>query len=361
MDPLPPIPTPPSQRWREFRIQVLPTIIFAIVIAMVVVLWRSYVLPANIVGMVQTNAVAITVAEPGLITDMFVKPFDEVTNGQPLCVVRPFSAELTRASMDKITADMNVLRGRLAINDLRNSEAVAKLRLDLLDQQTLLAIAKVRLDEAEIILDRKTKLLNIIPQAEFDIAKAQRDTFKSEVTYRDRLVEEWDKELNALKPLQTNDASNLDKLIQAAIVKQQEELNALYQPLVLLAPIDGQIGEIFQLAGQYAANRQPILTINSLRSDRIIGFVRQPIVLHPQVGDYVTVRTRGNQRQQLAAQITGVGAQLVPINPVMLPFSNSRRAVEMGLPVSISMPPDLKLMPGELVELALAPRKQAAP
>jgi multidrug resistance efflux pump len=359
MDPLPPIPTPPIQRWREFRIQVLPAIIFAVVLTSVVVLWRSYVMPASIVGMVQTNAVSITVAEPGLITDMFVKPFDEVTNGQPLCIVRPFSAELTRASMDKITADMNVLRGRLAINDLRNSEAVAKLRLDMLDQQTLLAIAKVRLEEAEIVLDRKTKLLkdNIVPQAEFDIARAQRDAFKSEVTDRTHLVESWDQELNALKPFQTNDASNLDKLIQAAIVKQQEELNALYQPVVLLAPIDGQIGEIFQLAGQHTVNRQPILTINSVRSDRIIAYFRQPTVLHPKVGDRVIVRTRGNHRQQLAAQITEVGAQLVPINPVMLPWSNSRRSVEMGLPVAINMPPDLRLMPGELVELGLSPKQ----
>jgi multidrug resistance efflux pump len=355
MDPLPPIPTPPSQRWREFRIRVLPLITFTIVISMVVVLWRSYVMPASIVGMVQTNSVSITVAEPGLITDMFVKPFDEVTNGQPLCIVRPFSAELTRASIDKITADMNVLRGRLAINDLRNSEAVAKLRLDMLEQNMLLASAKVRLADAKVVLDRKTKLLkdNIVPPAEFELAQTQHDVLSGEVTDRTRLVESWEQELNALKPLQTNDASNLDKLIQAAIARQQDELNVLYQPLDLRAPMDGQVGEIFHLAGQYIAHRQPILTINSTRSDRIIAYFRQPIVLRPQVGDQVIVRTRGNHRQQLSAQIIEIGAQLTPINPVMLPWSNSRRSVEMGLPVGISMPPELKLAPGELVELSL--------
>ena len=356
MDPLPPIPTPPAQRWREFRIRVLPAVIFAFVLVMVVVLWRSYVLPASIVGMVQTNSVSITCAQPGLISDLFVKPFETVTNGQPLCVIHPFSPELTRASMDKIAADMNVLRGRLALNDVRNTENIARLRLDLLEQQTLLAIAKVRLEEAEIVVDRKTKLRadSIIPQAEFDIARAQRDALKSEVTDRSRLVEEWDKELAALKPQQTNDASNLDKLIQDAIVKQQEELNALYRPVVLRSPIDGQVGEIFQLAGQHTLNRQPVMSINSTRTDRIIAYIRQPLALHPKLHDQVTVRTRGNHRQQIVAEIIEVGAQLEPINPVMLPWSNSRRAVEMGLPVAIAVPPDLKLMPGELVELALA-------
>ena len=359
MDPLPPIPTPALQRWREFRIQVLPAIIFAVVIASVVVLWRNYVLPAGMVGMVQTNTVSITFSEPGEITDIFVKPFDTVTNGQPLCVIRPYSPELTRASLDKIAADMNVLRGRLALNDLRNTEAIAKLRLDLLDQQTLLAIAKIRLDESEIVLDRKTKLLKdqIVPQAEFDIARAQRDAFKSEVADRTRLVKAWEDELAALKPLQNNDATNIDKLIQDAIAKQQEELNALYQPVVLRSPINGQVSDVLQFAGQHAVTRQPILTINSAGAERIIGFIRQPIAQPPKLRDQVLIRTRSNHRQQFVAEIIQVGSQLEPINPVMLPWSNSRRAVEMGLPVAIQMPADLKLLPGELVELSLVTRK----
>ena len=117
MDPLPPIPTPAHQRWREFKIQVLPVVIFAITISMVVFLWRTYVLPANLVGMVETNSVAITTAEPGVITEMFVSQFEEVTNAQPLCVIRPFSPELTRAALDKVAADLNVLRSRLSLRD----------------------------------------------------------------------------------------------------------------------------------------------------------------------------------------------------------------------------------------------------
>lgn len=359
MDSLPPIPTPPAQRWREFRIQVLPVAIFVCTVCLVVVLWRTYVLPASIVGMVQTNTVAILSAEPGVITDLFVKPFETVTNGQPLCVIRPFSPELTRAALDKITADMNVMRGRMAVNDLRATEAVAKLRLDLFDQQTRLSIAKVQLDAAAIVLDRKTKLLqdNIIPQAEYDIAKTQRDALQSEVDDRTHLVKVWEGELAALRPQHTNEANNIDALIQQAIVKQQEELNALYQPIVLRSPIDGQVGEILQLAGQHTVNRQTILTINAARGERIIAYVRQPIAQYPKVGDIVTVRTRGNHRQQVPAQIVEVGTQLQPINPVLLPWSNTRRAVEMGLPVSIGTPPELKLVPGELVELALTVKR----
>ena len=50
MDKLPPIPTPASQRWRAFRIQVLPLVIFAGVFLSVALLWKSLVATTGIDG-----------------------------------------------------------------------------------------------------------------------------------------------------------------------------------------------------------------------------------------------------------------------------------------------------------------------
>jgi hypothetical protein len=50
MEPLPPIPTPLEQRWREFRIQVLPVVFFLSIVAALVFVWRSYIIPVNIAG-----------------------------------------------------------------------------------------------------------------------------------------------------------------------------------------------------------------------------------------------------------------------------------------------------------------------
>jgi hypothetical protein len=55
MDKLPPIPTPAAQRWREFRIQVLPMVMFAGVALGVALLWKSFVAPTGIVG--ETNSI----------------------------------------------------------------------------------------------------------------------------------------------------------------------------------------------------------------------------------------------------------------------------------------------------------------
>jgi multidrug resistance efflux pump len=330
-------------------------VIFAVTVSLVVFLWRTYVLPANMVGMAETNSVFITTAQPGLISDLFVHQFQEVTNGQPLCVVQPFSPELTQAALNNAAADLNIMRGRMNLSEIARVEAVASLRLDLLDQQTLLAIAQVRLNEAETNYVRTLELFNdnIRSRAELEIAQAQRDAYKSEVANRQQLVEAWERELATIGPLQTNATSNIDHIIEQAILRQQEELRALYQPIVLRAPIAGKVSAIFQFAGQHTGSRNPIMTISATRAERIIAFVRQPIAVHPNVGDYVTVRTRGSHRQQAPAQITQVGGQLEPISPFLMPWTATRRPVEMGLPVAIDLPPELNLVPGEMVELSL--------
>jgi len=81
---LPPIPTPPEQHWREFRIRLLPAFVFALVLASLFLTWSNFVQPVSIVGQVETNSVAIITTVPGLLTDLALNRFDEVTNGQIL-------------------------------------------------------------------------------------------------------------------------------------------------------------------------------------------------------------------------------------------------------------------------------------
>ena len=51
MESLPPIPTPPAERWREFRIQALPLLTFVVVLLGGQIRWlRPAVLPVRAVG-----------------------------------------------------------------------------------------------------------------------------------------------------------------------------------------------------------------------------------------------------------------------------------------------------------------------
>ena len=53
MDPLPPIPIPPGQRWREFRLQAIPIIVFLTALSVVVIIWRGYVSLPTLMGEVE--------------------------------------------------------------------------------------------------------------------------------------------------------------------------------------------------------------------------------------------------------------------------------------------------------------------
>ena len=125
----------------------------------------------------------------------------------------------------------------------------------------------------------------------------------------------------------------------------------MQKPIVLRAPIGGRISSVIHHAGERVPAGAPILTITSSRADRIVAYVRQPIPWHPKLGDVVSVRTRAGRRRTSDAQIVKVGSQLEPIAAILLPIT--RPLPELGLPVALTLPPELDLLPGEIVDLKL--------
>ena len=357
MDSLPPIPTPAAQRWREFRIRVMPGIVFLLALAAIVGLWRSMLVPGNMVGQVEAITANIVSTQSGLLTELGVDRFSLVTEGQPLCSLNTFDPDVTRAALAAIEADLKLIQGRMSLNTAQTLDSATTLRLNLLTQQTLLSIAIVKLQEAETVFARSQKLFNdkIISEAQFDIIRAQRDTLKAEVADRTKLVAQWEKDVAALTPLFKDAIEKLEPLLLEDIVKKQEEIRQLQKPTILKAPFAGRVSMIFHRRGEKVAAGDPILILTPLQSDRIIGYVRQPIGFHPKVGDTVEVSTRTQKRQVGMAQIKDIGSQLELINPLLLPAGKT--VPESGLPVAISIPPGLNLVPGEIVNLTFLPKK----
>src|SRR5258706_11785379 len=116
MDTLPPIPTPPAQRWREFRIQVLPMIVFTCVLASLVMMWRRFVQPIGVVAQVEVVSADVTTYQDGLLTELTVDRYEHVIKGQPIGQVINNNPELVKANLDTAIADFNVLRERLKID-----------------------------------------------------------------------------------------------------------------------------------------------------------------------------------------------------------------------------------------------------
>ena len=90
-------------------------------------------------------------------------------------------------------------------------------------------------------------------------------------------------------------------------------------------------------------------------SDRVVGYLRQPIDSRPTTNDTVIVKTRTQNRQQAVGRILRVGTEMELINPALLSTDSNR--VEVGLPILVSIPGGMKLVPGEFVDLSIKPAK----
>ncbi len=130
-------------------------------------------------------------------------------------------------------------------------------------------------------------------------------------------------------------------------------------PLAITAPVAGAITALRQHPGERIAAGEPLLTLSVTAPDRIVGFLRQPMRIEPKEGMAVEVRARARNPQIFRARIERVGPQLTPIRETLLPLGQTRR--ELGLPLLISVPPELKLYPGEIVDLRLLPSEAGPP
>jgi hypothetical protein len=80
--------------------------------------------------------------------------------------------------------------------------------------------------------------------------------------------------------------------------------------------------------------------------------LHSPILDEPKVGMEVQIRTRGLRREVGLARIVEVGAQLESV-PLALLSPMRLAGAELGLPIDVSLPANLRIRPGELVDITL--------
>jgi multidrug resistance efflux pump len=349
MDPLPPIPTPPAQRWREFRIQVLPLIVFVVVLLAVVMMWRNFVQPSGIVGEVEVVRANVISLQDGLVTDLVISRFQEVKKDQDLGHVANAEPELINASLAAIRTDLNVLRARMQADARRTEQNYQQLKIDILSEVVSRQIASnnMVLASNQMSLTRDLFTNKVASPLEYDVAKANYEKFKAEMEDRTRFIQTMEETILQLQAPPQNSADPIDE----AIAAKERELQLTLRPTVLRAPIEGVATMIFRQPGEKVVKGEPIVLISAPHSERIVGYVRQPIGTVPAVNDRVTVRTRTQKRQMGTGQILKVGGSLEPINPALLSPDATR--TEVGLPILISLPTGMKVVPGEFVDLSI--------
>ena len=347
-DKLPPIPTPASQRWREFRIQVLPFVVFFSVLAGIVYLWRAYVQPIGVIGSVETNMVSVTSLSDGIVSKLFVERFQIVTNGEDIAVVANTDPELIKAQMAVAQTEVNLLRTRLEVDQRRTTQGYQQLRVQLMQEQVARAIAEANLINANSNYLRTAELVksHILFEASLDAAKSQRDALQAEVNERTALMTDL---RGTLTTITNTGGDAAQDPFNAAIEAKTRELDLTLKPITLKAPISGIVTMVHHVPGERILRGAPVISISDPESRRIVAYIRQPVTEVPTTNDFVHITTRSQPRQDGRAPILRVGAQMESISPALLSADTKR--MEVGLPILIGVPPNMRLTPGEYLNL----------
>lgn len=372
---LDPIPTPALTRWREFLHTLLPSLVFVGALAASGVIWVNHVSAPTLVGEVMIHRANVTSTLPGRVARLQVDEFAAVKVGDLVAEVITTDPKILESTLAVIRAEVELLRvsSDPVLNKERNQMDYHRLRIEWLDQRTQLASARVQLRYAESYLERITRLFRdqsspgISSKEEYEIALRDKDALEQEITGRETLVREIQAGMERLPFAPQGDATVDDPgTLTAAIRLEERKLElaeAELSPLRLTAPIEGIVSAVYRRSGENVVAGEPIVTIVSTNSDRIVSYVIPPAV-EPLVGARVEVISRTGRRERAEGRVTHVASHMDAVAPTLFnPVNSGARGlgqqllssgnslIEIGIPILVNVPAGLRLRPGELVDL----------
>ena len=358
---LTPIPTPPSQRWREVRLLYLPRAVFVLGVIAAAVIWTRGVAPASLVAEAEVVQAEVRCAQSGVIANLNVALFQAVSAGEVVGQVAAANPRILDATLAVIRAEVGMLSATMQGSTDRQRMTIEfeRLQIESMDHRIELAGLQVRLQQAEADLARAVPLQRkgMITEENFSQLKTNRDALAAQVGEHSQMVAH-------LAPILKNYASPdvlaaglaPETALAAAIKVQEAKLRlaeAQLTPVPLVAPITGVVSLVLRRAGETVAAGEPILRINATRSDRLIGFLRQPLSFEPKPGMPAEIRTRTNARQSALTKIVQVGPAMEAITPSLLAALRlpPNQLPEPGLRIQFALPEGLALRPGEYVDV----------
>lgn len=365
MDPrlLPPIPTPPAQRWREVRLLYLPRAMFVLGVALAAVLWTRWVAPATLVAEAEVTMVEVRATEAGMVASLDVALLQNVTAGQVLGRIGTANPRLLDATLAVIRAEVGMLSATMQGATDRQRMAIEweRLKLESMNHRIDLAALKVRLQQADSDLARSRPLQasGLISEENFEQLRNARNVLAAQIEEQGKLFAHLDPLLRQYATAEGQAvALSPDTALAAAIKVQEAKLQlaeAQLTPQPLIAPIAGVVSLIVRRAGENVAPGDPIIRINAARSDRLVGYLRQPLSFEPKAGMKAVVATRTSAREHATTQIIEVGPAMEPISLSLVSAMHlpPNTAPEPGLRIHFAMPKGLNLRPGEHVDVTV--------
>lgn len=356
-----PIPIPRKQRLREFRVRVLPIIVFLCVGVAVIYLWRDTTSHPTLIGQVVGDRAAISSPVDGTLINFYYDEFNEVQQGQLLGQVFPRDSVFLRAQLDLIQSEIDRIQQTRepVLEEQRVRLNLEELKINQMETRISLAQAQLLRQQAEAEYERFEDLWNrdLISRQRFDSVETKLQLFEVQVDEYQNMLDYYSDRIVEIEEY-TSYADRRDRNpVLAAIKVQEQQMEAIlaeFGPTPFYAPISGVISSVQNRTGEFVSRGDSILVVESRVPKHIVGYVRQPFAQTPEVGMNVQVRTRKADRTFFESTIEEVGGH---IRLLQRNIQRPGAIFESGLPIKIAMADsiDVQLMPGELVDIVLRP------
>lgn len=356
-----PIPIPMKQRLRELRVRVLPVIVFLCVGAVVIYLWRDTTSHPTLIGQVVGERAAISSPVDGTIINFYYEPFDNVQEGQLLGQVFPRDSVYLKAQLDLIQAEIERIKQTRepVLAEQRVRLDLEDLKINQMETRISLAQARLQQQQAESEFERFEDLRNrdLISEQRFDSVRTKLELFNVQVREYQNMLDYYAGRIQEIEEYTSYGDRGDRNPVLAAIKVQEQQMEAIlaeFGPTPFYAPVSGVISSVQNVGGEFVSRGDSLLVIESREPTHIVGYVRQPFAQTPEVGMDVQVRTRKAGRTFFDSQIEEVGGH---IRLLQRNLQRPGAIFESGLPVKIAMADsaNVELMPGELVDIVLAP------
>jgi multidrug resistance efflux pump len=355
--PLPRIPTPFSGIWREIRLRVIPPLVFLGIIAACYFIWAHIGTTSGIPGVGEGTRSIVASPYVGIINQLYVEPFQWVEQGQPIAQVAPVDPQ---SRLDLLQSELQIARMRLepSFSD-QNAMSYERIRVEWLRLKQELAMAKVNFEHASNLLQRNEKLVkeNLVSQDVYELSLQQRNVYQSQIETTSSALKEIEERMTQLRSLGEPESPGTNQPLVEMIARLEKRLTSVetnWAPMILYAPMSGMVQSVYRRAAEYVVEGEPLVIINSSRSERVIAYLRQPYFVEPEIGMEAEIVTRDRKRQRFISRISEIGAQ-VEIITNSLAFIRQGAMVDEGLPVVFPVPTGAHIRPGEIVDVVLKP------
>jgi HlyD family secretion protein len=354
MDQLAPIPIPLRMRWRQFRTRILPACLALLTLAGAAWLWSNQSASNQFSGLAEGVRAAVSSTQPGTVRQLLVEPYQIVQAGEQVAILAPSDP---RTALDILQSELQLAQFSTAPSvPEQNAMDYERLRFDLLRLKSELATARVDLQRAENQVAREKPLFEqkLLSDDLFDLTAKTRDGILAEVEAKSSAVAQMELRLEELKPLgePESGAPSVAFTLLSSLIARHRALVTNLGPTTLTAPIGGMISGVQRQAGEHLLPGEPVLFISSPRAERVVGYLRQPYRVQPEVGMEAVLTTREWKRRRYPGLVRQVGAQVELITN-SLAFLRPGALVDPGLPIVIELPPGVPIRPGEIVDVTI--------